>query len=146
MSIEEIVARFEHLLPADELTCRLQPTLDWVEEDPIEVVPSFELGQDGRYLASLYLIWKDTLCEVRLNEQGVHFDFVSRDQLEGIRIKIVKASVGDEPNIRTYKSVTVTLQHFGLGRSDMSYVGDDPTAWLECVRKMFPLRSFCREP
>ena len=126
-------------LVPEGLALLLAPVNKWINSEPDAVLPSYRLGTDGPSLSSVFCVYGDLLCEVRVaNPPESEFDFVRKDRLVNLRVERSQVQVGEDDDVRTYNSVSVTLLHFEAGfRSKLNYIGDDPDSWLRDVRSHF---------
>jgi hypothetical protein len=119
----------------------------YAPEDFTHAIGSTVMSVEGPRLASVYLVSDNYLCELRFDQQGQHFDFVSRKSVVRMEFLFGELQLQGTNGLQTYKSATIRLSHEPVGVvSQFYFVGAEPEPWLETFRGLFPVSELLRWP
>ena len=114
-----------------------------------DVIPSFVMGADGPTLKSILLFTETLIVDVSIarGKDNHEFDTILRGQFFNYRCRIWQQLImnGDEVSATFELAELVFLiggmQQFGV---TIQYAGNERNAWLDAVKRAFPLSEIVR--
>jgi hypothetical protein len=118
----------------------LRPAIEWAGREPDCTIPSYALGQDGRSIASVFCLFGEFICEVKVSSGGaIKFDFARLTSSRCLQVEQEEVLIGDGANTERLTTLTITVKHSELMESRISHVGEGRLEWLREVRSALGL-------
>lgn len=140
MDINKELSKYEKFIDFEKLIKYSEVPISLIPDEIRGIIPSYEMGADGPYLRSVFIVSKAYLCEIRTTEYD--FDLLKLHTIFNYRVKVSTINVNNaDETITTHTIFEVIFAHFGdmNFKSALRYIGDDSKQWLDKVFELIPV-------
>ncbi len=147
MNIANECKAYASIYDYDRLVQLLTYAQELSPEEIAATIPSIKLATDGPALASIFIVTKNMLGEIRVSGTSYDIDFVNINTVQNYRISSSEHTVDNADGTKiSYQIAKVKFVHSlsSTFTSEFEYVGMDRKAWLAKLMKTIPISILCQ--
>lgn len=149
MKTSESLAALSTFVDPTHLSKKLAQIQEITLEATEEIIPSIQMGPGGNVLASVILLSKSYMTELRTPSDldGLDFDVCRRLSINNYRVKTWKHLVkeGEETKSVVKLASVELLQGLTALGTRITYAGEDDESWLRDIVKLIPMALLMEE-